>query len=160
GLPQDIQQQTIYTIVSKPVRRLELIWGRMLGLMALVTVLLLVFGGISLVYLERTINKEITAVRGDAQKAAAEGRPQFAKQFGDQADQLETRMSARVPIKGALSFVDSRGREVPIGIDVGQELEGRSFIEGATPSKAIWRFGIVPSPIDPAFYLDKRIPLD
>ena len=39
SLPTDIQQQTIYTVVSKPVRRLELIWGRMLGYMALVTVL-------------------------------------------------------------------------------------------------------------------------
>ena len=39
SLPTDIQQQTIYTVVSKPVRRLELIWGRMIGYMALVTVL-------------------------------------------------------------------------------------------------------------------------
>ena len=34
SLPTDIQQQTIYTVVSKPVRRLELIWGRMIGYMA------------------------------------------------------------------------------------------------------------------------------
>ena len=40
SLPNDIQQQTIYTVVSKPVRRLELIWGRMIGFMALVTVLI------------------------------------------------------------------------------------------------------------------------
>ena len=39
SLPQDIQNQTIYTVVSKPVRRIELIWGRMLGFMAIVTVL-------------------------------------------------------------------------------------------------------------------------
>ena len=51
SLPQDIQPQTIYTVVSKPVRRLELIWGRMIGYMAIVTVLVLVFGGISLIYL-------------------------------------------------------------------------------------------------------------
>ena len=44
SLPYDIQQQTIYTVVSKPVRRLELIWGRMLGFMAIVTVLTLLFG--------------------------------------------------------------------------------------------------------------------
>jgi len=31
SLPTDIQQQTIYTVVSKPVRRLELVWGRMIG---------------------------------------------------------------------------------------------------------------------------------
>src|SRR5437588_5895511 len=39
SLPQDIQNQTIYTVVSKPVRRIELVWGRILGYMALVTVL-------------------------------------------------------------------------------------------------------------------------
>ena len=44
SLPQDIQAQTIYTVVTKPVRRLELIWGRMIGYMAIVTALVLVFG--------------------------------------------------------------------------------------------------------------------
>ena len=39
SLPQDIQMQTIYTVVSKPVRRLELIWGRIIGYMAIVTAL-------------------------------------------------------------------------------------------------------------------------
>ena len=58
SLPTDIQQQTIYTVVSKPVRRLELIWGRMIGYMALVTVLVLVFGGISLFYLWRTVGSD------------------------------------------------------------------------------------------------------
>ncbi len=48
SIPTDIQQQTIYTVVSKPVRRLEMIWGRMIGYMALVTVLVALFGGISL----------------------------------------------------------------------------------------------------------------
>ena len=40
-LPNDIRFQTIYTVVTKPVRRLEVVWGRMLGFMAVVTVLLL-----------------------------------------------------------------------------------------------------------------------
>jgi hypothetical protein len=164
SLPQDIQQQTIYTVVSKPVRRIELIWGRMLGFMSLVTVVLLVFGGISLAYLERTVGKTITSARDTARKAASEGKEAFAKQFNDQADQLETRMSARVPIKGVLTFVDSRGHARNVGIDVGQELEGRSFIEGATPSMAIWSFGVVPNPRfrrgDPRPYLDQRIPVD
>ncbi len=59
SLPTDIQQQTIYTVVSKPVRRLELIWGRMLGYMALVTVLVALFGAVSLFYLWRTVGTTI-----------------------------------------------------------------------------------------------------
>ena len=34
SLPNDIETQTVYTVVSKPVRRLEMIWGRLLGYMA------------------------------------------------------------------------------------------------------------------------------
>ena len=75
-----------------------------------------------------------------------------AKLLQEQADQLRTRMQARVPIKGSLSFLDSRGTPHAMGIDVGQEQsmqEPRSHIEGATPSAAIWSFGIVPDPFTP-----------
>ena len=63
SLPQDIQSQTIFTVVSKPVRRLELVWGRMLGFMAMVTVLIAIFGGISLVYLWRNVRGTIEETR-------------------------------------------------------------------------------------------------
>lgn len=160
SLPNDIQQQTIYTIVSKPVRRLELIWGRILGFMALVTLLLLIFGGISLVYLERNVGGTIAAARTAAKRAEADGKEAFARQYNEQADQLETRMSARVPIKGVLTFIDSKGKARRKGIDVGQELETRSFVEGASPSMAIWQYGVVPNPYDPERLLDRRIPVD
>jgi hypothetical protein len=163
SLPQDIQQQTIYTVVSKPVRRLELVWGRVLGFMALVTVLLLVFGGISLAYLERNVGSTIAEARRKADEYAKAGKMQFARLKREEAEQLETRMSARVPVKGQLSFLDSRGKPKPFGIDVGQELEGRSFVEGATPSMAIWQFGFVPdkfAPKNAPRFLDRRVPLE
>ncbi len=69
SLPTDIQQQTIYTVVSKPVRRIELIWGRMLGYMFIVTVLMLAFGGISLFYLQRTVGGELASIELKAEKA-------------------------------------------------------------------------------------------
>ena len=65
-------------------------------------------------------------------------RPDFAKQRFDSADQLERRMSARVPLKGALVFQDSKKKEHERGIDVGQEQEMRSFVEGATETKGSW----------------------
>ena len=74
SLPTDIQQQTIYTVVSKPVRRLELIWGRMIGFMAIVTVLIVVFGGISLVYLWRTVGQHDREHRGSGREGE-EGEP-------------------------------------------------------------------------------------
>ncbi len=168
SLPTDIQQQTIYTVVSKPVRRLELIWGRMIGYMALVTLLVAIFGGISLAYLWRTVYSTIEATELAAVKAKKEGRMTDSKVLAEQADQLRTRMSARVPVKGSLAFLDSRGTPHAVGIDVGGEQgsmkEPRSHIEGATPSTAIWSYGIVPDPFampgHPRPPLNRRIPVD
>ncbi len=152
SIPTDIQQQTIYTVVSKPVRRLEMIWGRMIGYMALVTILVALFGGISLAYLWRTVGLTVQKTYDDALRAKKDGRMSDYKLLVEQADQLTTRMSARVPIHGSLSFLDSRGLPHAMGIDVGQDQstrEPRSHIEGATPSAAIWSFGIVPDPFTP-----------
>jgi hypothetical protein len=167
SLPTDIEQQTIYTVVSKPVRRIELIWGRMIGYMALVTVLVAVFGGISLAYLWNTVHKTIIATEALAVKALKENRMSDAKLLKEQADQLRTRMQARVPVMGSLSFLDSRGTPHAMGIDVGQEQgmrQPRSHIEGATPSTALWSFGVVPNPFTPpgrtASLLNRRIPVD
>jgi uncharacterized coiled-coil protein SlyX len=166
SLPTDIQQQTIYTVVSKPVRRLELVWGRMIGYMAIVTVLIVVFGLISLAYLWRTVGVTIRELDAQAAKAEKANRLTEAKQLREQADQRRTRMQARVPVKGSLSFLDSRGVPHAMGIDVGQEQsmkEPRSHIEGATPSAAIWSFGVVPDPFTPPgrppIPLDRRIPV-
>jgi len=160
SLPQDIQMQTIYTVVSKPVRRLELILGRIIGYMAIVTALTLVFGGISLLYLSRNIGGTITEI--ETQAAQVQGTdPDRARVLSEQADQLRTRMSARLPVKGSLTFVDSRGTPQIKGIDVGQELEFRSHIEGATEAAAIWTFGAsVSDPLDPKLRLNRQIPVE
>jgi hypothetical protein len=166
SLPTDIQQQTIYTVVSKPVRRIELIWGRMIGYMAIVTLLVLVFGGISLFYLQRTVGGKLVEIELQASKAQKENRISDYKQHMDQADQIRKRMQARVPIKGSLSFLDSHEQPKAMGIDVGSDQsmrEPRSHIEGATPSAAIWRFGRrVPDPFSrpPRInYLNRQIPV-
>ena len=177
SLPSDIQNQTIYTIVSKPVRRLELVWGRIIGFMALVTVLVLLFGGFSLAYLSRQVGGQITRTESEAKRAEAENRLDEAKTLREQADQMRTRMGARIPVRGALTFLDSRAAKRLKGVDVGQEMQFRSFIEGATPAAAIWKFGQVLDPRDEYFQdvakskgmappprslplLDRRIPLD
>ncbi|MGO9597248.1 MAG: ABC transporter permease [Isosphaeraceae bacterium] len=167
SLPTDIQQQTIYTVVSKPVRRLELIWGRMVGFMALVTVLIAIFGAISLGYLWRTVYDTITRTEAAAVKAKNENRTRDFAQLMEQADQLRSRMAARVPVKGSLSFLDSRGTPHAMGIDVGMEQstmkEPRSHIEGATPAAAIWSFGSrVVDPFSPANrpkFINRKIPV-
>jgi hypothetical protein len=135
----------------------------MLGYMALVTILVAIFGGVSLAYLWRTVQGQITRTVALAEKAQAEGRERDANQYFEQAEQLASRMAARVPVKGSLSFLDSKGMPHAMGIDVGQEQsmkEPRSHIEGATPATAIWRYGVVPDPFSPPtrpVLLDRRI---
>jgi hypothetical protein len=168
SLPTDIQQQTIYTVVSKPVRRLELIWGRMIGYMALVTVLVLLFGAISLYYLSRTVGGRIASTDALRVKAKKENRMADYKLLTEHADQLRSRMQARDPVRGSLAFLDSRGAPHAVGIDVGMEQstmkEPRSHIEGGTMSMAIWSYGVVPDPFTPPnrppVLLNRRIPLD
>ncbi len=164
SLPQDITSQTIYTVVTKPVRRIELIWGRMCGYMALVTVLVLLYGGISLFYLSRTVGGTITKTESLAIKAAKDHRMAEARQYKEASEQLRTRMAARVPIMGFLTFLDSKGSPHLMGIDVGAEQSTRiprSHIEGATSAVAIWRFDLMPDPLMPhGAPIDTRIPVD
>ena len=52
----------------------------------------------------------------------------------------EGNLVARVPIYGELRFLDREGNPALKGINVGQEWEYRSYIEGRTLASAIWTF--------------------
>ena len=56
SLPADIQSKTIYTIVTKPVRSTEIVLGRMLGFVAVGTVMLIPMGLASFVFVTRGID--------------------------------------------------------------------------------------------------------
>jgi hypothetical protein len=57
----------------------------------------------------------------------------------------EGNLIARVPLYGKLRFLDRQGRPADKGINVGEEWEYRSYIEGRTGAAAIWTFeGIRP----------------
>lgn len=53
SLPADIQNRTIYTITTKPVRPMEIFWGRVLGFVIVGTVLLGTMGLVSSVFVYR-----------------------------------------------------------------------------------------------------------
>ena len=56
SLPTDIKQHTIYTVVTKPVRPGEIVLGRILGFSAIGTLLLVVMGVISYIFVARVLN--------------------------------------------------------------------------------------------------------
>ncbi|MEN6407935.1 MAG: hypothetical protein ABFC77_15885 [Thermoguttaceae bacterium] len=53
SLPTDLKNRTMYTVVTKPVRASEIVLGRIVGFMAVGTMLLVVMGAISYVFVER-----------------------------------------------------------------------------------------------------------
>jgi ABC-type transport system involved in multi-copper enzyme maturation permease subunit len=58
SLPGDIRNQTIHTIVTKPVERFEILLGRFLGYAFLMTLVLVVMTLFSLTYVARSIDQE------------------------------------------------------------------------------------------------------
>jgi hypothetical protein len=118
SLPADMKNQTIHTIVTKPVERFEIVLGRFFGYMLLLSLVLAVITGAGLIYLSREIDPE----------ARAES------------------MRARVPVFGELLYRGKEGTS-PEGINVGREWGYRSYIMGGPNSsqRAIWNFFELPA---------------
>jgi len=111
GIPADIKARSLHTVVTKPVRRSELVIGRMLGYAGVLTLVLVV-----------------TAVCGYFwiwQKVPATAQSQLI---------------ARVPhYTSDLKFLDRTGAP-GAGLNVGDIWDYRSFIEGGTNARAMWTF--------------------
>jgi ABC-type transport system involved in multi-copper enzyme maturation permease subunit len=120
SLPTDIRQQTIHTVITKPVQRFELVLGRIVGFTLLMTIVLAVMSQLSLLYVFRGIDET-------------------AK---------ETSMRARVPVFGDLRFeeLDSQFKwRQGQGVKVGKEWEYRQYIRGGSAQEAVWQFDRLPA---------------
>jgi ABC-type transport system involved in multi-copper enzyme maturation permease subunit len=119
SIPTDIKQQTIHTILTKPVERFEIVIGRFLGYTIIMTAVLIVMTTISLGYLLRGIND----------------------------DARYESLKARVPLYGQLEFEGTK--EKNRGISVGREWDYRSYFSGPNPPQpdqyAVWTFREIPS---------------
>jgi hypothetical protein len=121
SIPRDVRDQTIHTIVTKPVERFEIVLGRMLGYAGLLTVVLAVLTGLSLVYV----------VRGVTEDAKTES------------------YKARVPVFGELSFFgtkENKGESVGREWEYRKYLPGPN---PTSPNQqkpyAIWSFASLPA---------------
>jgi hypothetical protein len=132
SLPTDIRQQTIHTVVTKPVQRFEILLGRIVGIVVLMTVILLVVSHLNLLYVFRGIE------------------PQFRDDV----------MRARVRYSGDLTFeeLDLNGVWSPRKqrFSVGREWEYRQYVRGGSTQEAVFRF------VDPPSELvsKERVPLE
>jgi hypothetical protein len=111
GIPEDIRARSLHTVVTKPVRRVEVVIGRMLGFSLVATFIVGLMGCVGYVWIDRQI-------------------PQSA----------HGQMVCKVPYYGHLSFIDRQGEPATQGINVGDVWTFRSYIEGSTKATAIWDF--------------------
>jgi hypothetical protein len=131
SLPADVKNQTIHTVVTKPVERFEIVLGRFFGYTALMTLFL---AGLTVVCLILISTATI-----------------------DERAQEET-AKARVPVRGRLEF---RSRKADFeGTNVGREFEYRKYIAGhdLSPQRAVWNFASVPSGLAAA--AGDRVPVE
>ncbi|MBY0458729.1 MAG: ABC transporter permease, partial [Gemmataceae bacterium] len=125
GIPDDIKSLNIFTVVSKPVERFEIVLGRFVGYVALMTLVLFGLTGVSAVLIS---NKPLT------EKAR------------------EETYKARVPVRGKLEFrslraEDRSDKQEFAGTNVGREFDYRRYIAGHpdSPQRAIWKFAELPA---------------
>lgn len=109
GLPEDIKNRSLHTVVTKPARRMEVVLGRMMGFGLIGTLILVVMGFFGYIWVVREV-------------------PPNERQ----------NLICRDPLFGQLKFTDQDGVETATGRNVGDLVEFRSFIEGATKARAIW----------------------
>ena len=117
SIPADMKNQTIHTIVTKPVERFEIVLGRFIGFTMLMTLVLLVMSGTSLLYVFREISPDA---------------------------KIES-MRARDPIYGKMRFVDTNDSTFQ-GNDVGREWAYRKYITGGSGStnRVVWGYPELP----------------
>ena len=133
GIPNDIKNLNIFTVVSKPIERFEIVLGRFVGYVSLMTLVLLGLTGVSLVMV----------ANGTVSEKARE----------------ET-YKARVPLRGKLEFKDRIDKKEFTGTNVGREFDYRRYIAGHpnSPERAVWRFADVPDELKTA--AGDRVPVE
>ncbi|MBY0587435.1 hypothetical protein K2X85_09680 [bacterium] len=123
SIPNDLKSRTIQTVVTKPIRRIEFIVGRVLGFMIVFTIVILVMGGVSLAYIYYQVSDQV----------------------------LRDQWTARVPVYAKVEDPNSspfyfikQGVAGLAGTNVGREWNYRSHIEGDTPDEVRWFFTFNP----------------
>lgn len=128
ALPNDLKQKTIQTVVTKPIRRLEIIVGRILGFTAIFTLVLAVMAGVSLLYLRGQISDAARASQWLARV------PVYA--LGEPSD------------PAPLMF-NKQGVMQLFGTNVGKEWQYRSHVDGADTAHFYFN-------VDPKYFKDKE----
>lgn len=55
GLPEDIKNRSLHTVVTKPIRKTEIVIGRIMGFSALMTILIVIMGVVGFFWIDREV---------------------------------------------------------------------------------------------------------
>lgn len=134
GIPEDIRVRSLHTVVTKPVRRIEVVVGRMLGFITMSTAVLLLMAIVGYFWIQRQY-------------------PVMVDEDGTRIDPL----ACRVPNYGSLYFISPEGIPVSHGINVGDPWLYRSFVHGNSRARAVWQFaGVTPEQLGDELRLESR----
>lgn len=111
SIPEEIRVRSLHTVVTKPIRRIEVVLGRMVGFGAVVTIVVVIMGAAGYIWIQRQV-------------------PESARDL----------LTCRVPVYGNLYFRDRDGILSSTGVNTGDVWAYRSYVEGNTPARAIWLF--------------------
>ncbi len=113
GLPTDIKDRSLHTVVTKPVRRGEIVLGRIFGYGAVLTGFILLMGVGGYIFIRREVPAN-----------------------------AQSQLVSRVPVYGSVSFLDRNGEPSATnkGLNVGDIWDFRSYIEGVTKASMTWTF--------------------
>lgn len=116
SIPEDIRVRSLHTVVTKPIRRIEVVLGRIVGFGAVVTGVVVVMGVAGYIWIDRQVSADV-----------------------------KEQLTCRVPVYGSLYFKDRAGLFAETGVNTGDVWQYRSYVEGNSPARAVWIFsGIQP----------------
>ena len=110
GLPADIKDRSLHTVVTKPVRRSEVVLGRIAGYSFVITAILLAVSVVGYAWILRVV-----------------------------PERSQRQLISRVPRFGGMKMLDQNG-DLFTGVNVGDMLDLRRFIAGGTKELAMWQF--------------------
>ena len=124
SLPNDIKNRTIYTITTKPVRSHEIFMGRVIGFAAVGTILLLMMGTISYMFvwrgLDHTHTIDVADLNYDSDRKEWTGRTSFDRHhFHDVIISNETKRGIAMTSKGHQHEIAVIGEGTDVQFEVG-----------------------------------------
>ena len=142
GIPEDIRVRSLHTVVTKPVRRNEIVMGRILGFSTVSAMIVAIMGVVGYVWVLRQVPED------DHPELSLGKRLSLAVGLlPDLPQDVTPKKFCRMPVYGTLEFVDREGSISNKGLNTGDIWEFRSYIEGGTKSAARYKFA-VDEPVD------------